>query len=325
MADERTPQRDLMPHILLTGAGFTHNWGGWLAKELEGDLLARLAAHDTLRRLIQFSENYEEALAKARSGGDRGLRISPDQLKILEETIKDSFWAMNIALGQRVSMYLGGQTERSILHFLPKFDAIFTLNQDLLLEFHYNAGAQLGRWTGSYYPGIEPAVATPLNGGEVVQLARQVGTVGDVDPHRQPIYKLHGSVEWTDGTDSLFVVGGGKETYIQGKPLLAKYFEIFKEFLRQPNTRLMIIGYGFADEHINRLIEDSSQSNPSLGVYYVHPDGRDAIRRGLQNKAVIQPIPPLNDVPCIGESRRPLMTTFGGDALEYAKVMRFFE
>lgn len=39
-------------HILLTGAGFTRNWGGWLAKELEGDLLARLAQDRELRDLL---------------------------------------------------------------------------------------------------------------------------------------------------------------------------------------------------------------------------------------------------------------------------------
>jgi hypothetical protein len=31
-----------MTHLLLTGAGFTRNWGGWLASEIEGDLLQRL-------------------------------------------------------------------------------------------------------------------------------------------------------------------------------------------------------------------------------------------------------------------------------------------
>ena len=31
-----------MTHLLLTGAGSTRNWGGWLAGEIEGDLLNRL-------------------------------------------------------------------------------------------------------------------------------------------------------------------------------------------------------------------------------------------------------------------------------------------
>jgi len=231
---------------------------------------------------------------------------------------------MNTALGQRASMYLGGESKKSILAFLPKFDAIFSLNQDLLLEFHYNAGLPNSRWIGSYYPGIEPEIATPLRAGEVVHLERGAGTIGNPDPRRQAIYKLHGSVEWVDGSDSLFVAGGGKETYVQSKPLLKRYFEIFCEHMLQPGTRLMIIGYGFADEHVNQLILDAWRANQSLGIYYIHPQGREAIRRGIHEKALIQWTPPLADVPCIGESRRDLATTFGGDTLEYEKLMRFF-
>jgi hypothetical protein len=313
-----------MTHILLTGAGFTRNWGGWLAKELEGDLLARLAPHEQLSRLVQNSENYEEALGKARNPGYSGIAVSPAQLKILEDAIEESFWAMNLALGQRGSIYLSGESRRSILEFLPRFDAIFTLNQDLLLEFHYNAGHRAIRWLGSYYPGIEPAVATPLNAGEVVRVERKVGEIKDVDPGRQPIYKLHGSVEWVDGSGSLFVVGGGKEAYIQSKPLLKQYSEIFMEYLCRPKARLMIIGYGFADEHINRLLVDASQSNPTLGFFHVHPEGRDAVHRGARERVAIYQAPSTASLPCIGESRRSLTTTFGGDTLEFEKLMRFF-
>lgn len=313
-----------MTHVLLTGAGFTRNWGGWLAKELEGDLLARLAPHGQLRRLVQNSENYEEALGKARNSGYSGIGVSSEQLKILEDAIKESFSAMNTALGQRISMYLAGESKRSILEFLPKFDAIFTLNQDLLLEFHYNAGHPPSRWIGSYYPGIEPEVATALNAGEVVRIERRVGTIRASDPKRQPIYKLHGSVEWVDGSGFLFVVGGGKEAYIQSKPLLRQYSEIFMEYLSRPNARLMIIGYGFADEYINRLLVEASQSNPTMGVFHVHPEGRDAVHRGARDRVAIYSAPPTASLPCIGESRRLLTTTFGGDALEFEKLMRFF-
>jgi hypothetical protein len=62
---------------LLTGAGFTCNWGGWLAKELEGDLLARLANDRELRKLVQESANYEEALEIARSPGFSGRGFAP--------------------------------------------------------------------------------------------------------------------------------------------------------------------------------------------------------------------------------------------------------
>jgi hypothetical protein len=67
-----------------------------------------------------------------------------------------------------------------------------------------------------------------------------------------------------------------------------------------------------------------TSANQSLGIYYVHPQGREAIRRGVHERALVQWTPPLAEVPCIGESRRGLATTFGGDMLEYEKLMRFF-
>jgi len=232
---------------------------------------------------------------------------------------------MNIGLVQRGNMELSTEGGPSIHTFLAKFDAIFTLNEDLLLELYYEPKRHdLGRWEGAYYPGIEPPTVPPIHSGEIVKLERRVTTIGPTPPNRQPIYKLHGSVNWTDGTGSLFVAGGSKDAYGRSKPLLSGYFQDLRSRLTRPNTRLMVIGYGFADEHVNRLILDAWQANQSLGMYYIHPEGRDAISRGIQQKALVQWTPPLAEVPCIGESRRPLSTTFGRDGIEYEKLMRFF-
>src|SRR5207244_4449045 len=102
-----------------------------------------------------------------------------------------------------------------------RFDAIYTLNQDLLLELHYRPDRFPNpRWEGSYYPGLEPQVLPTIDAGEVIHLQRRVRLDQQPDSRRQPIYKLHGSIEWQDGSDGLFVVGGGKEQYISYKPLL---------------------------------------------------------------------------------------------------------
>jgi hypothetical protein len=186
-----------MARILLTGAGFSYNWGSWLASELEGDILTRLAGHPPIRKLVQSSSSYEEALGKARSPGFSGVALSPGQVKTLEGAIKDSFWAMNMALGQRDSMEY--DSERSIQQFLGKFDAIFTLNQDLLLEFHYRPDRfPDARWEGTYYPGLDPQVLSTLDAGEVIHVQRRVRLHQQPEPNRQPILKLHGSVEWQD-------------------------------------------------------------------------------------------------------------------------------
>jgi hypothetical protein len=310
-------------HILLTGAGFTRNWGAWLAKELEGDLLGRLAPHPNLQLLIQNSSNFEEALEIARSDG---TSMSRDQVRTLEATIKASFDAMNCELAGRKSLEFIAESY-SVAGFLAMFDAIFTLNQDLLLEFHYFAtGLSSSDWIGSYYPGLEPACVPNTYPAELYRhLKRQVGSSIVSDPKRQPIYKLHGSVDWTDDSGDLFVVGGGKEFYIQSKPLLVHYFHILREHLEKPDTRLMVIGYGWGDDHVNRLIFDAAKNNASLGIFHVHPEGRDAIPRGRNEPIASYPAPTLARLKCIGESRRWLSSTFGGDELERNKLIRFFE
>lgn len=309
-------------HILLTGAGFTRNWGAWLAKELEGDLLGRLAPHPNLQRLIQNSSNFEEALETARSGG---VPITRDQVETLEAAIKASFDAMNCALAGRKSLEFATES-RSVAGFLALFDSIFTLNQDLLLEFHYSAaGFSSSDWMGSYYPGLEPACVPNTYPAENYRhLKRQVGPSLVSDPKLQPIYKLHGSVDWSDDSGNLFVVGGGKELYIQSKPLLVQYFRILREQLQKPDTRLMVIGYGWGDDHVNRLIFDAAKTNASLGIFHVHPEGRDAIYRGRNEPIASYPAPTLANLKCIGESRRLLSSTFAGDELEHNKLIRFF-
>jgi hypothetical protein len=307
-------------HVLLTGAGFTYNWGGWLAKELEGDLLGRLASSPVLQRLVQHASNFEEALDTARRS------LAAEQVRALEATIKDSFHAMNTALAERFSMFLGGRDH--ILDFLARFDAIFTLNQDLLFEIHYNADREGSRWNGTYYPGVVPPTlpipTLPPVKSEVLHRERRAGAISAVEGSRQPIYKLHGSVDWTDESGDLFVVGGGKDSYIESKPLLVEYFRIFRECLSASNSRLMVIGYGWGDDHVNRVIFEAAKSNRALGLFHVNPRGRDVISGPSGEPIATYSTSTLAPLKCIGESRRALTTTFGGDNLEYEKLMRFF-
>jgi hypothetical protein len=152
-------------------------------------------------------------------------------------------------------------------------------------------------------------------------LTRRVGTVGPEDVKRQPIYKLHGSIDWRDGSEDLFVMGGGKESYIDSKPLLKHYFKVFKESLPRPNARF---GYGWADDHVNRMILDAAKTSSTLGIFHVHPNGRNAVDQGNTAPVAHYSAPTLSSLKCIGESRRPLSSTFAHDSLERDKLMRFF-
>jgi SIR2-like domain len=315
--------------LLLTGAGFTRNWGGWLAKEIEGDLLGRLREHPELRQRVQESDGFEsvlEALQNEAAGGDSQVRR---RYADLQKVVAASFRAMNLALAKRIEFNFSNDRKYSVNAFLARFDAVYTLNQDLLLELHYDPSLEetrQPRWNGRYFPGIAGSLARSAFKTDMVDQKRKVLGATSETPGCQPIYKMHGSTDWEDESGDLFVVGGAKESFIQRKPLLVAYFADFARRLRQPGARLMIIGYGFADPHVNQVLVDAGQENPSLGVFFVHPDGRDAIYRGIraEDRVLPQYIPPLGYLSCIGESRRPLSATLKDDDLEFDKLMRFF-
>ena len=72
--------------------------------------------------------------------------------------------------------------------------------------------------------------------------------------------KLHGSQNWrsADGSGAM-VIGRAKELQIGSEPLLEWYFQLFQHLLYQPEGRILIIGYGFRDEHVNRVLARAAE------------------------------------------------------------------
>ena len=56
----------------------------------------------------------------------------------------------------------------------------------------------------------------------------------------------------------------------------AHLFRLFHARLHQPQTFLMVLGYGFGDEHVNRIIE-TALTNPSLVMLVVEPNPKSDI------------------------------------------------
>ncbi|MCD4843688.1 MAG: SIR2 family protein, partial [Methanosarcinales archaeon] len=98
------------------------------------------------------------------------------------------------------------------------------------------------------------------------------------------IIKLHGSCNWikSDGTPGM-IIGRGKNEQIQKEPLLKYYFEVFKETLSHCQRRLLIIGYGFGDEHINQIIAESVR-NYRLKIYIISPESMPDFRKKILDR-----------------------------------------
>ncbi len=305
-----------MKAALLTAAGFTRNWGGWLASEMNTAIADRIQGDADLVKLLHSIPNFEEALSVLQSDTSAaGIA----RLKRLENAIAGAFNQMNknLAEGQFDFTDERGMLHRdfSVREFLALFDAIFTLNQDMLLEKHYlhppqNVLTTTRRWNGTDLPGTEiihnPAsygLDDPL-GVKRKPIANPRGAV--LHDLIQPYYKLHGSMNWvTADGGHLLIMGGNKPSLIAKHPLLVWYAEKFEAYISQPNARLMIFGYGFLDNHINQIIERAwVTGGKTLLLFIVHPDGRESLKKANPSHEKPLYVPGVLDEIPIRECRR---------------------
>ena len=317
-----------MSTVLLLGAGFSRNWGGWLASEAFEYLLGcpEVLADPELRDLLwraQPNGGFEAALAEVQQAFIRDHQANTGRLLALQAAVARMFEDMNRGYGEQRFEFQ--QHQAALLRtMLVKFDAIFTLNQDLLLEQHYlneNISLSDRRWDGWVIPG------TRLDGLGRVPLAPENFTLHD---RLQPYFKLHGSCDWRDPVrGSLMIMGGRKAQEIQFHQLLVWYFEQLERYLAAPNSKLVVIGYSFRDDHVNAYIQRAVEEF-GLKLFVVDPTGSDIARnlRHLPRGAVGEQPHAMEAVlqrSLQGASRRSLREIFGGDEAERGKLYRFLD
>lgn len=330
-----------MKHYLLIGAGFSRNWGGWLANEAFEYLLGdpAVVADSVLRALLwkhQSEGGFEAALDELQRDSSPAAR---GRLLMLEAAIRRMFDLMNTGFRSKALEFRSSvlPDDRPVQQFLMRFHAIFSLNQDSFLELHYR-GSRDGlvdrndsRTERSWdFPGMRMADVPddqkvfPSATGIWIPSGEHQVPVG-----AQSIFKLHGSSNWrsVEGSD-LMILGGGKERAIQRHPVLAWYSEVFVSLVSRPDARLMLLGYGFRDEHINAALMQAVDAG--LRIYIVDPAGPDvagATNRVPKNAIGYKPTELQEKVEksLIGYSRRPFSATLGNDSVEHAKLMRFFQ
>lgn len=101
------------------------------------------------------------------------------------------------------------------------------------------------------------------------------------------LYKLHGSVNWARKEDGVIV----EEERPEPKeacliyPAMGKYHQSFTQphlesmaqylaAAREPNTCLLVVGFGFNDDHVAEPLLAAAKSNPHLRLIIVDPDSR---------------------------------------------------
>ncbi len=260
--------------VLLTGAGFSRNWGGYTADELWLRILgdAHVQENEELRRLLIDKTSFETALAKARTGS-----VSSDAAQKLEKATLRAFQSLD---GQLLTAAKSGPTwvdiyrvQKFLCRFFwhpqrkspPDTGYIFTVNQDLWLErFLFNTEVYGAK--DPALPGVRLAPGQrffhthcPRNYEDALV---NIGATVEETPLKGQFncIKLHGFFNWRTATgEPAMVIGDHKALQISSLPLLDFYHEAFEQVLRTGDVRLMIIGYGFGDEHINSVIASAVQ------------------------------------------------------------------
>jgi hypothetical protein len=164
-------------------------------------------------------------------------------------------------------------TRYSLHNFLNRFDAIFTLNQDALLEIHYIPLVMNNRWGQAHLPGLKYLGNFQPSSGLHDRIALMEPNPPEfrLSPGAQPYIKLHGSANWNDGGfgGRVLIMGGAKSASIDRFAILKWYHKEFREMLMRPDARLMVIGFDFGDEHINDAIIDGLENG--LKLFLVDP------------------------------------------------------
>jgi hypothetical protein len=141
---------------LLTGAGFSRNWGGWLANEAFEYLIGTDHIHPRVRALLWQHKDkggFEAVYQLLKDGATNPT--DSDVFRSFHMMVTGMFHQMGHG-------FRGAEFGASMLTFLTSFDAIFTLNQDTLMESIYPQGEDHrarshGKFIGWETPGLRGA------------------------------------------------------------------------------------------------------------------------------------------------------------------------
>jgi hypothetical protein len=316
-----------MPHYLLTGAGFSRNWGGWLANEAFEYLLGAAEVDELLRSVLWDAklrgEGFEGALAAAQNTyASEKNHESKHVLDRLTQAVIGMFGEM-----QAVFNGIGVPKpweETPFQQFLARFDAIFTLNQDTLLETIYAGPVRWSeRWYGSVLPYMKFIKEPDTNYAFMLREPLIEDFEIQTDDDYQPIYKLHGSYNWLSDPqgERLVVIGGNKVASIARFPVLARYQSEFQLKLMETDSTLMVVGYSFSDVHINSIIIKGVSSG--LKIFIVDPFGLNVLDKEVRASETGGLVDSLKSG-IIGASRRPLVELVTTGMVENQKLERFF-
>jgi hypothetical protein len=78
------------------------------------------------------------------------------------------------------------------------------------------------------------------------------------------------------------IIGRDKMGLIAGSLILSWYFQIFARAIFEGNKKILIIGYGFNDQHVNQLLVTAVKEH-GLKIYIISPEPMGDLRYRLEH------------------------------------------
>lgn len=291
------PDRPISSSILLTGAGFTHNFGAPLAEGMwslifnHPSVSSEKRVQLLLRNKFDFEDVYQEVV-KSGNYSKEEISVISDAVMSAYEAIDGNVinWTYDESSPYPVNIYQLTELLDLFSDNGRKLGFLFTLNQDLFIERHYH----------SEYLTVVPGIPThnrsdwfthrfnqPIDRHNYSILPgpgeAESNAYKDLLDYKCCYVKLHGSFGWRSHDGALkIVIGRGKEESISEEPLLKWNFSLFETVLRMHERRLLVVGYSFRDKHVNNIIA-SALRECGLRLFIIDPrrpkDFRDSAKQ----------------------------------------------
>lgn len=252
---------------------------------------------------VQGLAGFTHAASHAKSAAERGdveglLSACQMHLELTNDSDTEAFLAAAEQVVLSACSFVDESTDLSTHEaFLRKVGRratrlsrtrFFTTNYDLAIE----RAAQATRFT--LLDGFGPTAGGLFDGGnfdlDVVRRAPD-GSL-QLAPNVVQLYKLHGSVDWTEDVEGVrrvplpetpVLIYPSSMKYQQSyRPPYLESMARFQMTLRQPETTVIVAGFGFNDAHIVGPLLAAVRSNVSLRLIVVDPGLPDSPNEHMQ-------------------------------------------
>ncbi|MFC1647721.1 SIR2 family protein [Patescibacteria group bacterium] len=284
-------------NILLTGAGFTKNFGGSLATEMWSNIFncPNLNSSTKVKNLLRNNFDFEEVYWLVMTSSE----YTNEDKEALQKSIHSAYKGMEQTfINYSINGYRDyGVDFNRVMKFFSLFNGKngdtgihFTLNQDLFCERTKRdvPFALVGKNFKDYREQIESKkidynIPFPSPSQEWIEEFKSKHLDSYHNDHAY--IKLHGSFGWisADGSNQM-VLGRNKKEDIEKEPILKFYYEIFNNAIKIPGGKLMIIGYGFHDDHINEILREGVEEG--LKLYIISPSNLERTKKIIHNNSL---------------------------------------